>query len=317
MSCDLSVIVAQAEPDAPLSQCLAALDRACRNVHAEIVVVQASGIAPESVPVCHTPSSTLRLADRPLVPQLWSQGLAVARGRYIAFTLANCEVSDGWAASAIAALQAGASGVAGPIACAPGVGLVNRAVYFLRYSSFGPSRIADADVPGEIPGDNAVYPREALERHRDVVAEGFWEVLFHRRLRREGGRLCTRRAVSARFLGGVSLRQAVRHRFAHGRHFGAWRAGECHRPRWQIVVAAPAVPFLLGFRAASRVMRSAPDRWSFVFALPAFLVVASAWASGEAVGALYGAALPAVRVAGDDARHLSRKAAGADTLAVR
>jgi hypothetical protein len=77
------------------------------------------------------------------------------------------------------------------------------------------------------------------------------------------------------------------------------------------------VPFLLGFRAASRVMRSAPDRWSFVFALPAFLVVASAWASGEAVGALYGAALPAVRVAGDDARHLSRKAAGADTLAVR
>ncbi|MBK5298315.1 MAG: hypothetical protein JJE40_14250 [Vicinamibacteria bacterium] len=274
-----------------LERCVAALDRACTDLHAEIVVVQATDSPADPAPASCTPLRTLHVRAGALVPQLWKHGFDVTRGECVAFTLANCEVSEGWAREMLSALHAEAAGVGGPIECAPDLGLVDRAVYYLRYSAFLPSRVVDGLVSGEIPGDNAAYRHEALARHRDAIADGFFEVLFHVRLRRDGATLCMRRGAAARFWGGVSLRDAIRHRFAHGRHFGAWRVSEGQRSWWQIGLAAPVVPFLLALRAAGRVVNSTARRWHFVSALPAFLVIASAWAAGEAFGAVRGAGL--------------------------
>lgn len=293
--CTLSVIVAQVDPRVSLERCVAALDRACTDLHAEIVVVQATDVPMDPPAAARTPLRTLHVVSGALVPQLWAQGIGVARGECVAFTLANCEVSDGWAREIVSALRTDAAGVAGPIECAPDLSVVDRAVYYLRYSAFLPSRVVDGLVSGEIPGDNAAYRHEALTRHRDAIAEGFFEVLFHRRLRADGGALCMRRGLAARFWGGVTLRHAIRHRFAHGRHFGAWRVSTGQRAWWQIGLAAPAVPFLLALRASGRVMSSAGRRWHFVSAMPVFLVIASAWAAGEAFGAVRGAGLPAVQ----------------------
>lgn len=291
VSCALSVIVAHVDPGVSLERCIAALDRACTDLHAEIVVVQATDSPTDPPPASCTPLRTLHVRAGALVPQLWKHGFDVTRGECVAFTLANCEVSEGWAREMLSALHAEAAGVGGPIECAPDLGLVDRAVYYLRYSAFLPSRVVDGLVSGEIPGDNAAYRHEALARHRDAIAEGFFEVLFHVRLRRDGGTLCMRRGAAATFLGGVSLGHAIRHRFAHGRHFGAWRVSAGQRCWWQIGLAAPVVPFLLALRAAGRVMRSTARRWHFVSALPMFLVIASAWAAGEAFGAVRGAGL--------------------------
>jgi hypothetical protein len=293
--CDLSVVIAQVDRDAAVGRCLLALDRACRAVQAELVVVRAAGIGPLATPPTEAPVTVVELAHDALVPQLWACGLARSRGRYVAFTLANCEVSDEWARAVIAALSEGAAGVAGPIECRPDAGIVDRGVYYLRYSAFIPERVGDADVPGEIPGDNASYARDVLTRHRDVLEDGFWEVLFHRRMRRDGGgRLCTRRAARARFTGGLRFGHAMRHRFAHGRHFGAWRVEEGLRRPWQVVAAAPLVPWLLGLRAASRVLVFPRHRWPLLTGAPVLLALAAAWAAGEAVGAVRGARLPAL-----------------------
>lgn len=301
MSCLLTVIVAQVDPAVSLRRAIDALERACADLPAEIVVAQTAECPRPEALTGRLPLQTIRLGGRALTPQLWAEGLVVAKGKYVAFTLANCEVSAAWAGEVIAALHGGAEGVAGPIECAADVGWVDRALYYLRYSAFIAPRVADADVAGEIPGDHAVYRRASLERHRDVLAEGFWEVLFHRRLRREGGRLCTRRAARARFWGGVGVRAAVRHRFAHGRHFGAWRVAERVRQPWQIGLAAPVVPLLLGARAAVRVLGHAEHRGPFLTSVPVLLAVAGAWAAGEVVGAFFGAGLPAVQVTRSDA----------------
>jgi hypothetical protein len=52
------------------------------------------------------------------------------------------------------------------------------------------------------------------------------------------------------------------------------------------VLAAPIVPLVLAQRAARRVWPSGRDRGRFVVSLPWFLVLAGAWAAGEAWGAL-------------------------------
>jgi len=317
MSCQFTVIVAHIDPGVPLRRAIAALERACTDVNAEIVVVQTADCPRHLDLTTRAPLTTIRVSGGALVPQLWAQGLAVAEGRYVAFTLANCEVSTNWAKDMIAALESGASGVAGPIECAPDVGVVNRAIYYLRYSAFIPARVTDVDVSGEIPGDNAAYRRDALDRHREVTAEGFWEVLFHRKLRAGGGRLRISRGGRVRFCGGVGLRQALRHRFAHGRHFGAWRVADGQRRWWQIGAVAPAVPVLLLIRAGLRVVGSPADRWAFVTTMPIFLTVATAWALGEVVGAMSGAQLPVVRQADADLAGVGRATGKTTAAAMR
>lgn len=281
------MIVAHVDPSVSLTRSVTALERACTDLHVEILVVQAAGVGPDTLMGHGTRVRVLHVSGGALVPQLWARGLVEARGDHVAFTLANCEVAAGWAQQLLAALQAGAAGVGGPLREAE-LGVVDRAVYYLRYSAFLPTRAADGPVAGEIAGDNAAYRHDALDRHRDVLSDGFWEVLLHRRLRTEGGSLAMRRGATSRFLGGIGFRDAIRHRFAHGRHFGHWRVSTRQRPWWMVVLTAPLVPFLLSGRAMGRVWRSPADRWPCISALPVLLAIASAWAPGEAFGAVRG-----------------------------
>jgi hypothetical protein len=133
----------------------------------------------------------------PLVPQLWSQGLDVARGRHVAFTIANCEVSEEWAKSLLEGFKDGAAGVGGPLECAADLTPIDRAIYYLRYSAFVPARVKTGIVAGDLAGDNAAYLATALQRHRDALSNGFWEVPFHRALRTDGGQLAMRRDALA------------------------------------------------------------------------------------------------------------------------
>jgi hypothetical protein len=136
--------------------------------------------------------------------------------------------------------------------------------------------------------DNAAYRRDTLERHSASFADGFWEVDFHRRLRRENGgtRLEFIPGADAQFGPSSSFAPLARQRFAHGRHWGAWRVEQGVRSAWQVVVAAPLVPLVLGARIARRVLRRPSHRVRFVLSLPVVLALAAAWAAGEAVGAL-------------------------------
>jgi hypothetical protein len=134
-----------------------------------------------------------------------------------------------------------------------------------------------------------MYSRDWLDRYDAGADRGFWEVDFHRDVRAAGGWLAAVPAATVEFGPSFPLMTILRHRFAHGTHFGASRVAGGTRAVWQIVGAAPLVPFVLGLRAAARAMSRGEDRWPFLTALPYFLLLASAWAAGEARGAWRGA----------------------------
>jgi hypothetical protein len=159
-------------------------------------------------------------------------------------------------------------------------------VYYLRYWAFMAATLGSGMTTGEIAGDNAAYRRDCLDRHVATLAHGFWEVDFHRLVRAEGGWLAAVPAAVVEFGQSFPLRTIVRHRFAHGAHFGAGRVRGGTRSAWQCVLAAPLVPLVLAARAGSRAMRQRTDATRFVTALPWFLVLAASWAAGEACGAL-------------------------------
>lgn len=283
--CDLTVVVACVEASRSIARCLAALKDACRGIRAQIILADAS--RDDTLAAARPYSSDVDVLQYPagtLVPSLWAAGLHMARGGAVAFTLGQMIVSQSWARALLDGLGK-ADGVGGPLLLAPEADVVDTAVFCLRYSSFIPAFMPDGPVRGEIAGDNAAYRREALDRHRPSVEQGFWELEFHRLLRADGGTLAAASGALARFSGAPALASMARHRYEHGREFGVSRR-EHGESRVRIVAAAPLVPPLLAWRSARRVLREPAIRRRLPAALPALLTLAGFWAAGEARGAL-------------------------------
>jgi hypothetical protein len=276
----LSVVLACRRTGPALCQAVEALRRACEGLPVEILICLPAGIPPD--PGIRA-ATWVTGPPRALVPELWAGGLAAATGNVTAFTSAEFLVPPSWARALLSGLESGATGAGGAIALGERASMVDRAVYFLRYSAFQPP-VADGPAH-EIAGDNAAYRTVALRRHAAHMANGFWEVDFHRRLRAEGGTLRFAADATVTFRSAGTLRERLRERFRHGRHSGAYRADTLGHGWRRAVLAAPLVPAVLALRVARRAARS--GRLGAALAgFPALLPLAAAWAIGEAAGAL-------------------------------
>jgi glycosyltransferase involved in cell wall biosynthesis len=281
-SCELSVIVGSLDAAGSVAECLAAIVDSCAGIDAEILVVDGSAdgsarIAREACPSARV----LALPEGTLVPVLWGAGLREARGRVVAFTIAQCIVDRGWARALLDGVASGAAGVGGRLAVRRGTGATGRATFYLRYSAW----LGVPDGPAhEIAGDNAGYDHQALRSVRDSTGGPFWEVEAHARLRELGRTLIVHPGAMAWFTDDTSLRTMAARRFAHGRHSGSFRVRAGVRRRWQMVLGAPLVPFVLLVRVGRRVVRAPGHVPGFASSLGAFLVLAIAWAAGEAIG---------------------------------
>ena len=280
---ELSVIVGSLDGSGAIRDCLVALDAACEGIDAEVLVADASA-GDDTVRLARQALPSVRILSLPvgtLVPALWGAGLREARGRVVAFTIAQCVVDRGWARALLAGIADGATGVGGRLAVRPGTSATGRATFYLRYSAW----LAVADGPAvEIPGDNAAYDHAALRAVRDATGGPFWEVEAHARFRTAGRRLVVHPGALAWFTDDTPLGTMAARRFAHGRHSGSFRVRSGIRTRWQMVLGAPLVPLVLLVRVARRVARAPQHRAGFVSSMGAFLVLAAAWAAGEAVG---------------------------------
>jgi glycosyltransferase involved in cell wall biosynthesis len=284
---DLSVVIGTISSERSIRACITSVIESCAALRAEIIVVDASADETASLVRRHFPEVQLiSLPTNTLTPVLWSTGIAAARGSRVATTTGHCVVPTGWAQELIAALDSGAAGAGGPILIRERASLVDRAIYFLRYSAFMPRASDEVARVSEIAGDNAMYSRSALDEYPSAMSEGFWEVELHAALRAKGKYLVMVQRAAAEFGDSFTLGVISRHRFAHGRHYGEWRVRQQAESALRIALAAPLVPLVLLYRIAGRVMRSGSRRASFILASPVIFWLAACWAFGEAVGAI-------------------------------
>jgi hypothetical protein len=281
-SCELTVIVGSLDATATVPECVDAVIASCEGIDAEIFVVD--GTDEESARALRERFPTVRVTSRPkgtLVPALWGWGLSEARGRVVAFTIGQCIVGRGWARAMLDGVRSGAVGVGGRIDVRPGTRATGRATFYLRYSAW--LGVPDGRA-NEIAGDNAAYDHEALRGVRDSAGDAFWEVEAHARFRALGKTLIVDPGATAWFTDRTGLGTMAARRFVHGRHSGSFRVKSGVRTRWQMVLGAPLVPLVLLIRVARRVARAPGHAVGFLTAVGAFLVLASAWAAGEAIG---------------------------------
>lgn len=296
----LSIVVAVtdahgASPQHRFPGWLAALVREAKTVGAELllagdlpeggarlaVAAQEVGVSPQ---ILAAPAASL-------APELWGLGLLAAKGEVVAFTIDQCTVQDGWARALLAGIAHGDAGVGGRLTLADDASSTGRALYFLRYSTFLGEENGIRRETRQIAGDNAAYRRDVLMRY-GPYSHGFWEIEAHHRLLADGKTLALVPGTAAAFGGSPSLLLIMRLRFAHGRHFGAWRVRVGGRAPWQIALASPLVPFVFLLRTARRVAGFPGSLFRLAGCAGPFLALAAAWAAGEAVGALAGSAAP-------------------------
>jgi hypothetical protein len=279
---ELSVIVGSLNAAGTMRECLSALRAACEGIDAEILVADASSdgsarVAGDTLPAARI----LSLPPGTLVPALWGAGLREAKGRVVAFTIGQCIVEPSWARALLEGIRSGAAGVGGRLGVRGGTSVTGRATFYLRYSAW----LSVSDGPAqEIAGDNAAYDHDTLRSVRDAVGGPFWEVEAHARLRASGRTLIVHPGATAWFTDDTTLATTAARRFEHGRHSGSFRVRTGIRTRWQMLLGAPLVPFVLLVRVARRVARAPGHMAGFVTSLGAFLVLATAWAAGEAIG---------------------------------
>jgi hypothetical protein len=278
--------------DSPCAAWLNALIREARDVDAEIILAgELARLDDSCLEEARRSADTLcllRTAPDVLAPVLWGMGLSAASGTVVAFTVNQCTVQAGWARALLGGLAAGDAGVGGRVDLDRSTSRTGRAVYFLRYSAFAASVDGPRRQVNDIAGDNAGYRRDVLLRYAERWAHGFWEVEVHHFMRADGETLALVPGMRTTFGGAPRLGTFLRQRFAHGRHFGAWRVLLGGRRPWQVALACPLVPFILLLRTARR-LAGVPDAIAELGAsIIPFLLLGFAWAIGEAVGALHG-----------------------------
>jgi len=282
----VAVILASVDPDTPTRA--ASLDGFAREVagRGELILVGDRTPRPTDDP------PGLRRVDAPagrLVPELWGDGLRAADAEFVAFSTTQMVPSAGWLDGLLGRLvDSDAWGVGGMIAEADGLGPVDRAVYLQRFLAYRPG----GPIPARPAGENALYRRHLLGE-REGRAEGFWEAEVQARLERSGGTWAMAPDAIVTFVGPTGLRAIAGQRVRHAHRYGALRAGLWSRPaRWARALAAPIVPAVLLARAGRGLRARRMPLGPWLAATPSFLVIASAWATGEALGAMAGRPRP-------------------------
>ena len=282
---ELTIVLARTTADASLTEALEALVAGTQDVDCEILLV--GGATPDP----HDPGTARHLPcpDVWLTPERWGAGARAARGRVVAFTTEQLRVGPGWARALVEALDAGVVGVVGvggPITLDPRADAGTAAAHLIRFSAFLPAAHREPHRVDDVAGDNAAYLLAAVAKHPDLLAEGFWEVEFHRRFAAEGLALEMVPDATAVLVGPVPTSALAHLRYVHAREFGAARVRRHGASRWSIALAAPLVPFVLLSRMRQRARADAATASRFNALLPRLAWLAIAWAAGEAVGAI-------------------------------
>jgi hypothetical protein len=284
----VAVVVALNDPATPALR--ARLARFAEEVGAlgEVLLVDASG-TPAGQEAARD-LARVRVMERPvgrLAPMLWRDGLIATDSALVAFTTAQMNPRSGWlVALKVQLLQMNGAGVGGPIMPGPGLSTTDKAVALLRYSSYFPAVGSDR-LRVDPPGDNALYRRDGLMEVESAWADGFWEVVVHKALRDRGKTLTMAESAVVTFEGGVGLGSMIRQRMRHACLYGAGRsAGLGPMARLARALAGPLIPPLLCLRIVKSLRTREIGLRPWISAAPRLILLATAWALGEAMGTL-------------------------------
>jgi glycosyltransferase involved in cell wall biosynthesis len=280
---ELSVVVPSVNGPADLVGCLEALE-AQADARLEILVVDRIGESVRQIVRSRFPH--VRLIGVPqgtTIPQMRAIAFAEARAESVAVIEDHVIVPGDWARRLLDAQTRTRAVVGGSVENAATERLVDWAAFLCEYSHCIPPLPAG---PVEwLTGNNVVYPRAVLQRHRAVIEEGKWENHLHEALKRDGVSLVCVPEIAVGHKKHYTIREYLSQRYLYARSYaGARVAGQPMPKRVAYGIAAIALPPLLFYRTLTRVVSKGRHRAELVRSLPLLALFVTSWALGEVVG---------------------------------
>lgn len=285
----LSVVVASGAGGEFLFRCLASLRPQAEALGVPVLVVDRCGPDQRARVAREHPWVELlapELGHRPSIPELRREGLLAARSDVVAVLEEHCTAPPGWLAAIDRSfdLETDAA-IGGPILDDDFERLRDWVVYFSEYNNFMPPW-----EPGErlaLNGASIAYARAKVLRHRAVLDQGYWEVVLHPPLAREG-RFRAVPEMGAHHTGPFDYGYYLRQRYLLSRVWGGAQKDGSQLKRAVHVLGAPLFPFYMLARITARVLQKGTRVGKFVLSLPLLVPVLVAYTLGEWLGYLVG-----------------------------
>ncbi len=281
---DLSVVVPSVNGWSDLGGCLDALDVQRSEVSLEVLVPERCGDDVRRRIAERHPWVRVLPADAHVtIPDLRAMAFSAARADSVAVIEDHVVVPPGWARQLVAAQRRGEDVVGGSVYNAAVERTVDWAAFLCEYSHLLPPL---QEGPAEwLTGNNTVYRRDLLHRHRDATTAGRWENHLHDVLRAAGVTLHSRPEIVVAHKKHYTVREYTTQRFLYARSYaGARVQGMPASRRVVYVLGAFVLPPVLFLRVVSRVLSKRKHRAELARSLPLLAWFVCAWACGEAVG---------------------------------
>jgi hypothetical protein len=286
----ISVIIASVNGFPWIGACLDALTTQEGSIPFEVLVLDRCGdhVRNEISRRFLRPEIRVLAVDGlPSIPKLRAIGMAQARGRMIGILEDHCNVPRTWFQSIERAHQAGHRAIGSGVENGAVDRVTDWAVFFCEYARFMPPVTGGTGV--EIPGNCAVYDREALALVGPALREEVWESFIHTRMAEEGVAFFCDPEMTVSHKREFPFGYFMSQRYHYSRSFAGMRLQSAPRVRRFVYAAAtPLLPPLLLWRMATTIRRKGRRTKEFTLAVPLIGIFLLSWAWGEAVGALFG-----------------------------
>lgn len=220
------------------------------------------------------------------IPRLRQLGAEAAATDLVAILEEHCTAPPGWIAAIADNFRDGDAAIGGPILHSNFETSRDWCVYFSEYHNYLPPW-GDAERY-DLNGANIAYHRAKLMAHAAVLDTGYWEVVLHPRLVRDG-RFRAVDAMGAHHTGPFGYRYYLRQRYLLSRVWGGTqRALVPMSKRLVHLIAGPIFPAFLFLRVTSRVLSKPQFLGEYLKALPLLVPAWFCYAFGEWLGYLAG-----------------------------
>ena len=198
----------------------------------------------------------------------------------------HCVAPPDWLTTIRQSIRPDDAAISGPILDSNFNRVRDWVVYFSEYNNYLPPW-----PDGErsvLSGANIAYRRDLLVKHQDVLESGYWEVVLHPLLEKEG-KLRAVSAMGIRHTGPFDYLYYLEQRYLLSRVWGGTQKDRVSPLKRLIyLVAAPAFPPLLLARTAQRVFAKGQRIGRFLQSIPLLIPVACVYVWGEWLGYLSG-----------------------------
>lgn len=283
---ELSIVLAveHAQQNIP-----AILEKIDLNHHPAVELLICYTDADANVPALAGNHNNIRLLHNRVggrIPHLWRDGIRAALSDRVAVTTAHCIPAADWIDHLLTLkLPEKIVGAGGVIENRPDASPRDWAIFFIRYINYAPPKLRTSTH--DIAADNALYVRQGIMEHDDLLESGFWEPSFHAQFKNAGRALQIEPELCVFHHNAYTGSQFFLQRFVHGKAFGSARAGsQSIVKRLLLIMLSPVLPIIFLRKIIKSVLQNGRYTRHLIPALPWLFLFLAGWGSGEALGYL-------------------------------